>query len=149
VKPSYNVSEKIQPIRLQSRLSKWENVWQGQAWKWYILYLCTETGILFTRIVSYIHSESNNSFSSSNHIRSITFFRDFDTCFNISQEFLTSTTGKSRAHHKWNYSINSKPVQLFTCQLSNVSYITGWQRKAKSLRIFFFHEHFKYHSSCI
>jgi len=28
-----------------------------------ILYLCIETGIPFTRIVSYIHSESNNSFS--------------------------------------------------------------------------------------
>jgi hypothetical protein len=64
-----------------------------------ILYLCTETGIPFTRIVSYIHSESNDSFSSSNHIPSITFFRDFDTYFNISQEFLTSTIGKSRAHH--------------------------------------------------
>jgi hypothetical protein len=64
-----------------------------------ILYLGTETGIPFTRIVSYIHSESNDSFSSSNHIPNITFFRDFDTYFNISQEFLRSTTGKSRAHH--------------------------------------------------
>jgi hypothetical protein len=51
-----------------------------------ILYLCTETGIPFTRIGSYIHSELNDS--SSNHIPSITFFRDFDTYFNIIQEFL-------------------------------------------------------------
>lgn len=32
-----------------------------------ILYLGTETGIPFTRIVSYIHSEPNDSFLSSNH----------------------------------------------------------------------------------
>jgi hypothetical protein len=52
-----------------------------------ILYLCTETGIPFTRVVSYIHSESNDSFSSSNHIPSITCFRDFDTYFNIATNF--------------------------------------------------------------
>jgi len=49
---------------------------KGKAENDIILYLCTETGIPFTRIVSYIHSESNDSFSSSNHIPSITFFRD-------------------------------------------------------------------------
>jgi hypothetical protein len=40
-----------------------------------ILSLCIETGIPFTRIVSYIYSESNDSFSSSNYIPSTIFLR--------------------------------------------------------------------------
>jgi hypothetical protein len=63
-----------------------------------ILYLCIENGIPFPRIVFYIHSELNDSFSSSNHIPCIMFFRDFDTYFSIRQETLTSITGKSRTH---------------------------------------------------
>lgn len=101
---------KIQHTRL---IIKWKNILKGKP-ETTILHFYIETDSHFSRILFNINSILNYSGSPSNLTSSLAFISNFDTFFNIRQDFYTSTTDKCRAPPCQNYFINTDST-LFCC----------------------------------